>query len=211
MSNFAESASVLFKRVEGGHVFQAPNPWIFGPGKRYLVNDAQKAELLAITTPRRPYLRAAVIVTAIILWAIAVSTLTWAFSGHDDPTARDAAITTTLILVPMFVALMMALRHNLRRMQPILAGAPRTEERISRSERRQAVARMLSLKMVVVVVACWSFTALMQIVMLVIRNGRHPLFSDVQSFMNVLVAIICTGLAIYYLVIAIGKMKVQKG
>ena len=36
-----------FKLASGGHVFQAPNPWVFARPRYYLVSDAQKTELLA--------------------------------------------------------------------------------------------------------------------------------------------------------------------
>ena len=34
-----------FKRIDGGYVFQSRNPWFFGPSHRYLVDEAQKAEI----------------------------------------------------------------------------------------------------------------------------------------------------------------------
>jgi hypothetical protein len=36
---------VAFKRIEGGYVFQTNNRWFFGPRRRFLVNEAQKAEI----------------------------------------------------------------------------------------------------------------------------------------------------------------------
>jgi hypothetical protein len=36
---------VAFKRVAGGYLFQANNPYFFGPKQRYLVNETQKAEI----------------------------------------------------------------------------------------------------------------------------------------------------------------------
>jgi hypothetical protein len=135
---------VLFKPVTGGCVFQAPNPWVFGRSSRYLVTDAQKAELLAIITPRRRILRIAVITIAILLWAAMVATLVWAVSSHDEPTMRDGFAILALIVVPMFLALVVALQRNLRRMRRLLAGAPRTQERIARRELRRAMARDLA-------------------------------------------------------------------
>ena len=35
-----------FKKVAGGFLFQAPNPWLFAPGEHYLVSEAQQAEIL---------------------------------------------------------------------------------------------------------------------------------------------------------------------
>lgn len=207
MSNVAEVEAVLFKRAAGGYVFQAPNPWVFGRSSRYLVNDAQKAELLAIILPRRPIRRIAAITVGILLWALAASTIVWAVSAHDQPTASDAFAIFALIAVPIFLALLVALQRNLRRMRPVLAGAPRTEERITRRELRAAMANAVSLRRSLSIGALWTTTCLLQIFTLVIRNARHPLFDDVQSYLNFTTAIVAAGLATYYLVLAIRKVR----
>ena len=207
MSDAAEIQAVLFKPVGDRFVFQAPNPWVFGRKSRYLVTDAQKQELLAIVTPRRPMVRIAVITAAILLWTVAVATICWAVSPHDDPTALDALVMAVLIILPIFGALIVALQRNLRRMQPILAGAPRTEERITHSELRQAMTKAISLRRSLILGAVWTGISLLQIFNLVIRNGRHPFFSDVQSYLNAFTLIIATGLAAYYFVIAIRKLR----
>ena len=207
MSNVGEIQSVLFKQVPGGYVFQQPNPWVFGASSRYFVNEAQKAALLAIITPRRPILRAAVILVGVLLWAAAASTAVWAFSGHDEPMASDVVAMIVLIVVPMFAALVVALQRNLRRMRSVLAGAPRTEERITRGELRQAMASAMSLKRSLLIGATWTFTCSMQVFSLLIRNARYPLFSDAQSFINLFVAIMAAGLAVHYLVIALRKVR----
>ena len=206
MSNVAEIEAVLFKDVGGGYVFQAPNPWVFGPRSRYLVTAAQKAELLAIITPRRPILRIAVITIGILLWTVAAATIVWAVSSHDDPTASDALAMLVLILAPMLLALIIALQRNLRRMQRVLAAAPRTQERINSGELRQAMANAMSLKRSLLLGAAWTFTCLMQVSILVMRNGRHPLFGDVQSCLNLFTAVVAAGLVAHYVVIAIRKV-----
>jgi hypothetical protein len=38
---------VAFKRAEGGYVFQANNRFLIGPRRRFLVNEAQKADIAA--------------------------------------------------------------------------------------------------------------------------------------------------------------------
>jgi hypothetical protein len=210
MSNVGEIQSVLFKQVPGGYVFQQPNPWVFGRSSRYLVNEAQKAALLAIVTPRRPVLKGVVILTGVLLWAVAAPTLVWAFSSHDEPTTRDVVATLVLIVVPMLAALIVALQRNLRRMRSVLAGAPRTDERITRGELRQAMADAMSMKRVLLIGGTWTFTCLMQTFGLVIRNARNPLFSDALSFINLFVAVVAAGLAVHYLLIALRKARQQK-
>ena len=36
------------KETPGGYLFRAPNPWLFGAGKHYLANEAQRAEILEL-------------------------------------------------------------------------------------------------------------------------------------------------------------------
>ncbi len=208
MSNVGEIEAVLFKRVAGGYIFQQPNPWLFGRSSRYIVDEAQKAAILAIIMPRRPVLRIAVITAAILLWTAAVATAVWAFgSGHDSPTAGDFVAIFGLIVVPIVGALIFALQRNLRRMRPILAGAPPTDEKITRGELRHAMANALTVKRALLIGAAWSLTCAMQAFSLVVRNARHPLFSDAQSYLNLLTALIALGLAAYYLSIAIRKLR----
>jgi hypothetical protein len=207
MSDVAEIEAALFKQVGDGWVFQAPNPWVFGRTSRYLVNEAQKAELLAIVTPRSPTLRIAAITAGILLWAIAASIIVWAVSSRDEPTASDALAIFALVVVPIFLALVFALQRNLRRMQRVLAGAPRTEERITPRELRHAMAKAVSLRRSVLIGALWAVTCLFQITSLVIRNGRHPLFGDVESYLSFVTATVAAGLAIHYLRLAIRKFR----
>jgi Na+/melibiose symporter-like transporter len=171
------------------------------------LNDAQKAELLAIVTPRSPTLRMAAITAGILLWAIAASIIVWAVSNHDEPTASDALAIFALIVVPIFLALVFALQRNLRRMQRVLAGAQHTEERITPRELRHAVANAVSLRRSVLIGALWTVTCLFQVSSLVIRNGRHPLFGDVESYLSFITATVAAGLAIHYLRLAIRKVR----
>ena len=57
------AALTIFKPVPGGYVYCAPDR-VFGPSRCYLVNEAQKAEIIALTTPRRP------ILWQVMLWLV---------------------------------------------------------------------------------------------------------------------------------------------
>jgi hypothetical protein len=92
-------------------------------------------------------------------------------------------------------------------MQRVLAGAPRTEERITPRELRHAIAKAVSLRRSVLIGALWAVTCLFQITSLVIRNGRHPLFGDVESYLSFVTATVAAGLAIHYLRLAIRKFR----
>jgi hypothetical protein len=130
--------AMLFKPVPGGFVYRAPNPWIFGRADHYVVNEQQKAELLRILVARHPLVRVAVIVAGFLLWGVAMGTVGWTFSGHEDPTVIDAVIMIVATFAALFLALHLALRRKLRRMQAILVAAPRTTaaHRAERDSRR---------------------------------------------------------------------------
>jgi hypothetical protein len=210
MSNAREVESVLFKPVAGGYVFQAPNPWVFGRMSRYLVNDAQKAALLAIIMPRRPILRIALITAVIVAWAGAAGAIVWALSNHDQPAFADVAAIFALVLAPIYLVWVVALQRNLRRMWPILADAPRTEERITSGELRRAMADAMSLKKLLLLAACWVFTSTMQVMILVARNAQHPLFSDAQSYVALFTGVLAAGLAVHYLVLVARKLRARR-
>jgi len=210
MSTAQEIESVLFKPVPGGFIYQAPNPWVFGRMRRYIVNDAQKAALLAIVTPPRPALRIIVITATILAWTGVVSTGMWVLSGHDNPTAIDFAIMMAMILVPIYLAWVAFLQRNLRRMQPILAGAPRTEERITNRELRRAMTNAMSLRKTLLLGGLWIFSCATQMFGLVIRDAHHPLFSDLQSNLSVFLVVLSAALAVGYLVAAFGKFRQQR-
>src|SRR5262249_22217747 len=145
--------AMLFKPVPGGFIYRAPNPWIFGRADHYVVNEQQKAELLGMLVARRPLLRIAVIIAGVLLWGVAIGTVGWAFAGHEDPTAGDVVIMVIATLAALFLALHLALRHKLRRVEPILAAATRTTATIMSGEIRAAISRTTSLKTALVVVA----------------------------------------------------------
>jgi hypothetical protein len=64
---------VAFKPTAGGYVFQANNRWLFGPKQRFLVNEAQKAEIAAcirVTMKRiKPFVFASAVAIPLLLIA----------------------------------------------------------------------------------------------------------------------------------------------
>jgi len=68
---------VAFKRIAGGYVFQANNPWLIGPRRRYFVNEAQKAEIAACVRETLKRLKPFVLVAAILIPVIMTGSLFW--------------------------------------------------------------------------------------------------------------------------------------
>lgn len=102
---------VAFKRIEGGYVFQTNNRWLFGPRRRFLVNEAQKADIAGCmreTLRRiRPFVFAMMVVLpaaigGLIYWFITTSaTLTVIVADvggkpeiHDQTIGRHGATGT---------------------------------------------------------------------------------------------------------------------
>lgn len=207
MSQAAEIEAMLFKPFGDRYVFQATSPWLFGRCERYLVTETQKRELLAIVVPRRPILRIAIVTAAVLLWTAMVALAIWAISGNDQPGTRDIVAIVVLTVVPMCGALIAMLRRNRRRMQPILANAPRTDERITSRELRKAMAAAVTVRRAVLYASLWTMVCGFQVFTLIIRNPRHPLFGDFQSYVNVFTATLAAGLAVYYLVLMVRKLR----
>jgi hypothetical protein len=199
--------AMLFKPVPGGFLYRAPNPWIFGRADHYLVSEPQKAELLAMLVAPRPRLRLAVIFAGLLLWGVGIGIVVCGISGHEDPTVGDVAIMIGATVAALFAALHLALRRKLHRMRPILAAATPTSAAITQCEIRAAINRTTSLRSAVIVMATSAFGCAAQIFALVIRNARHPLFSDVQSGLSVFLAVLCAVLLVRYAVMALGKAR----
>lgn len=141
MSEFFKNPEINFKRVSGGWVFRAPNPWIFGNSPHYLVSDDQKVRITAVhralLTPGNPML-VAIGISAAIAWAVAVALVIWAFgSGQANQTARDLGL-MSCILVPLLAGISGLHAIHRRRLKPILADASLTNERITYAEMRKA-------------------------------------------------------------------------
>ena len=52
-----------------------------------------------------------------------------------------------------------------------------------------------------------AFGCAAQIFSLVIRNSRHPLFSDVQSDLSLFLLVFCAIMVVRYVALAIGKVR----
>jgi hypothetical protein len=84
---------IPFKKIDGGYVFQANNPWFFGPKQRFFVTETQKAEIAAClkeTLQRiKPWVFVAMVVIPLLLVA---GTFCVALNGGMlDVTLTDAS------------------------------------------------------------------------------------------------------------------------
>jgi hypothetical protein len=68
---------VAFKRIAGGYVFQSNNPWLIGPRRRYVVNDAQKAEIAASIRETLRRIKPFVFVAMVLIPAVLTGSIFW--------------------------------------------------------------------------------------------------------------------------------------
>jgi hypothetical protein len=98
MAKWYEETS--FRPTAGGYVFQTPNPWLLGPSRRYLVNEAQKAEIAACLRRRqRVFLPMAAILTL-----IALGILMFARSSADALSLSSGGVVAVLAFTLVFLS-----------------------------------------------------------------------------------------------------------
>ncbi len=147
----------VFKKVEDGYVFRAPALWLFGASRYFLVNEAQKAEIMEILKLQQP---ARPVRFGLILGVfIVITVMAWAYFGyHDhDPGISDYFLLIAMLFAAIFVLLQVFAWVQLYRLRPALAHLPRSEDRISFSELRATVQKSPSLKDLILIGASQAF------------------------------------------------------
>jgi hypothetical protein len=130
----------IFKPTAGGYVYRAPNTWLVGASDHYLVEESQKAQITsAISGASR-----VVLWTTTILWLglscvlVAASVIGAYRSGYHQP-ALAGMLTVITMLLSFVIALLVSRQLLRRRLRPILANLPTTDERITKAEARDAI------------------------------------------------------------------------
>jgi hypothetical protein len=119
-----------FKRVEGGYVFQARNPWFFGRSRHYLVNEAQKAAIAACLRDALRKLKPWVIVAMVVLPLLLCGGVVLLLALGEA-----TFVNTFAFMLAVFVPYT-AWTHIyiVRRLRPLIAGLPRTNQKITLGE-----------------------------------------------------------------------------
>jgi hypothetical protein len=154
----AQIEAVTFQPVPGGYVFREPFR-LSSKAQHYLVNDAQKAQLVALTIPRRPVLwQVALWGTLCAMVAIACVAI-WLYTGHGDPTATDTIGMIVLTIAQILVGFGILRWWKLRRLRPVLATLQPTDLRLTQSAMRDAAANVMSGKQLVIAGVSSTFAA----------------------------------------------------
>ncbi len=163
-----------FTPTEGGYTFRYPSPWLFGHWRSYLVSEAQKQGLMVFLRFRRQlllrYLAAYLLVGALL--SILAST---------QPALSDLSTTAMGALIVAALAAMVAVMvvphlYLLRRMEPILRQARRTDELGTLREQIFGVADVVPMGLLVVGGAGFFLAALISVDSLAeaVAQGSDP-------------------------------------
>jgi len=142
---FIEAA---FKRTDGGWIYKAPSPWLVGPAPHYIVNDAQKAAIA-----RRLRINKATNVTVIVIVLLILGFMAVRMPEFSLALAWFVAALVLIVLVGL---------GRYLAVRPLVAGLPRSSDRITLSDQTRSGAAHMSLTHSVVFFTLFAALALFQ-------------------------------------------------
>jgi hypothetical protein len=190
---FARMEELSFKRTPEGWVFQAPNPWLIGPRRHYLVNDAQKAEIAAQL--RRMWTM--VLLAIIALVAVAVP-LSMSLMGDKHPIAMLAA----WVLFGAVAGFMVS-AYTVLRMRPMIAGLAPTTQRITQCEAVLGQARIFSRSRI-------AFFGLLSVALLALELANPLVFAAGWNAITIVGVVLFGATTIYWSILFIAKCRAER-
>ena len=131
---------VVIKPVSGGYVYGAPNAWLFGSREHFLVTEGQKAAILAIIASSTRSLLWITGISWIALSALLGTALSlWAYRSGYHAAGLNGVSAMIAMILSIYPAFVISRQLLLRRLRPVLATLPPTNERITSLEVRQAM------------------------------------------------------------------------
>jgi hypothetical protein len=202
----------LFKETPGGYVFRAPNPWLFGAGKHYLTDGAQRAEILELGRVRRPVVRALVFAFTIVACAGGSTLLVYLFLGHAEPDGGDIGAIAILTFVALVACLLIVTQLRFHRLRPILMRLPRSDEALTLRDIQAAQVKATPLKALFVTGALFTASAVVQAIALAFIIGtdvgarRHIAIGSSQLLLSGLM-LLQSGVAALFFKRAASRMR----
>jgi hypothetical protein len=184
----------LFKPTANGWIFSGPNPLLFARRPTYLVDDALKAKLARLVRRGRYYRLIALISLIVLLFAALL---------YFPSLIRAPSLSTWLVLALFPVVSTIALNLcDWLPLRPLLAGLPRTTERISLLEMHDRQAQSMSVKALATLTAI-QFGASFFNLWLWLLLPRSNAF--------VLIGAVCVGLiGALFLAMLVAKLRAQR-
>jgi hypothetical protein len=124
-----------FKKVAGGFLFQAPNPWLFAPGEHYLVSEAQRAEILELGRDYHSTVRVVVLILLFIGCPVGAVYLVSLFIPNADTNILTLVAGIILGFGFLIASELIFFHLQYRRLRPILSSLQRSDQTITLEER----------------------------------------------------------------------------
>ena len=131
---------IVFKPVQDGYVYRAPNVWLVGSSPHYLVDEKQKADIRATIAS----------ISTRLLWITGVSALTisvalgtglFVWAGRSKLHGFREVLLWIALMFSLYAGFFISRQVLLRKLRPILASLPTTDERITLTEIRAEFGR----------------------------------------------------------------------
>ena len=177
--------SRMFKAVPGGYIFQPPPPTNFITTEAYLVDESKKAEILAITRAGDAAAGRAVTFGSLALAAAAGVAMRFV---EIAPVAAVIIVAFCLFLVAQILGTCFVLYWKLRRLEPVLAGLPRSDERLFPQTDRNARRRLLCGPPSPRAAAFWCAGSGL---LLGYKSAQHLPFTNVASTILFIIFVVC--------------------
>jgi hypothetical protein len=141
-SSFDRAVKASFKPVPGGYEFRRPNPWLFGLWRTYLVNEAQKEVLAAYVRQRQRLILGLLAIYLLIAFAATVAIQ--ALGGPPDLSTAEFLTIVAVAMLGMLVLALVPHIYLMRKIEPLLAELPRTDEQATFHQQLFGVAAVIS-------------------------------------------------------------------
>jgi len=128
----AQIEAITFQAVPGGYLYREPFR-LSSKAQHYLVNEAQKAQLVALTIPQRPVLWQISLWSSVCAMVVIACAAVWLYTGHGNPTTVDAVGMIVLTAAQLLVAFGVLRWWKLRRLRPLLATLRPSNLKMTRS------------------------------------------------------------------------------
>jgi hypothetical protein len=203
--------AIWFKQVPEGYVFRAPNPWVFGRGKYFLVTEAQKAQLLSVLAARRQS-RTLTIFLLCFAAMFGASLAAVAFIAGDTLRFLGIFLTIVVTLASIYAALLITAAPTARRVQPLLADLSPTDQRITAADRRVAAAKAIWLPSHLTLVASQMILSAMFFIQAIQRGGGNPanVFHSASTLSSAIAGCCFAFSSICLLIPALKKLRERK-
>ena len=119
-----------FKKVVGGFLFQAPNPWLFAPGEHYLVSEAQRDEILELGRGYHSIVRVVVLVSLFIGCPVGAVYLVSLFIPNADTNILTLVAGIILGFGFLIASALIFFHWQYHRLRPILSSLQRSDQTI---------------------------------------------------------------------------------